>query len=831
MKKHAAVRTVFHRELAAYFNAPVAYIFIIVFAVLNGALYMTPFFLMATADMRVLFGTLPLLLAVFIPAITMRQWAEEKRGNTLELLLTFPMPVQALVAGKFLAGFVFFLTALAGTLLIPLMLFFLGRPDPGAICGGYFGAALLGSLYLAAGIFISGLCRDQIVSFILAMLVCFGLHLVGTEFLAVSIDGWFPGIGTLLKNFLGSAEHYETFSRGVVDLRDVLYFLTGTVLFLVLNGFWLEGRQRPGARKIFTSAVLICTGIFFTGNWLFSSVRLGRVDLTQGRIHTISPAARDILRGLKTPVTVKFYISPADKMPTGMKSLERDVVDKLNELRENSAGKFQYKIFHMEAANVVEGAEKPGRESMEEQLQHKGIQPFQVQAIDSDEMAVRLVYASMAVSYKEKPEEIIPRLMPESVQDLEYQLMSKIFRMTLDHKPKVTLVAPYEERGVNPQLAALMSQLGGGQMPASFRDDAYEILEMALNYEGYDMERIQFTEQEPLSADADTLVIVEPRRLSDRQLYEISRFLAGGGSVFLAVQQYEYNYRPEGRSLNIELVEKEPGVNALLKHWGLGIHEEILVDDQHEVISLGGAARMGPFQVSIPVKLPVQIMVQPSGMNEKLSMTSRLNEIFYLWGSALDIDEKRIQEQNLQLDVLLKSSSASALIPFKAGTLQPEDFYRTEGRPAGPFPLAVFLRGQFADAYAGAAAPKWSAESGPGPEGGQPEAEDPAAVQPVPGKLILVGDAAMLQRNTVTSGGHLTFFLNSIDALTLGEKLVTIRSKRPVDRSIGRISAPLKAFWRVLILFLSPALIAALGFLRMMMRRKEKQNYLKLLAA
>jgi len=120
----------------------------------------------------------------------------------------------------------------------------------------------MGAFFLAAGLFISGLCRDQIVAFILTMIVCFGFHLTGTEFFASSIDGWVPGLGSFLRQFIGSTQHFDSFAKGVIDTGDVLYFVIGTVLFLVLNGFWMEGRMRPGAKKIFTTATLVSAAIF-----------------------------------------------------------------------------------------------------------------------------------------------------------------------------------------------------------------------------------------------------------------------------------------------------------------------------------------------------------------------------------------------------------------------------------------------------------------------------------------------------------------------------------------------------------------------------------------
>ena len=833
--------TVFRREAAAYFNSAIAYIFIIVFVLLNGGLFMTQFFLIGRADMRPFFGTLPYILAVFLPAVTMRLWAEERKGNTLELLLTFPMGTHELVLGKFLASFLFYLTALAATLPIPIMLRVLGHPDPGTMMGGYLGSALLGAFFLAIGIFISGLCRDQIVAFIVSMIICFGLHLLGTDFLASSIDGWIPGIGSLLQAFLGSAGHFDSFAKGVIDNRDVLYFLIGTVVFLTLNGFWLEGRLRPKAARIFTTATVISAGIFLMSNWLFAGVPMGRFDWTEGHIYTIAPATKKILHELKAPVTAKFYVSPADKMPTGMKTLEQDVIDKLDEFRIASGGNFQYKIFHMEAANVVE-AKAPGKsgseESLEQQLQRKGIQPFQVRAIESDEVVVRLIYASVSLAYKEKSEEMIPRIIPDNLNELEYLFISKIYRMTLAENPKIAMVAPYEEKQVEPQVAALLSQLGG-QVPQGYREDNYELLPMALQYEGYEVSRIKFSEEETIPSGTKTLIVVEPKELNERQKYEINRFLRKGGSLFLAVQNYEYNYNPSGRGqLQIFTVEKKPGLNELLSSWGLEVDEQILVDEQHDVINLSGAARLGPFEMSIPVKVPIQILITEAGMNHDVSITSRLSSIFYLWGTALKVSEDKIKNQGLRLEKLLHSSPESWTVSFKSGALSPEDLIRQPESRKGPFPLSVMVQGQFADAYGGKPVPEWPKLEKPEAAAKEGEAEtktskppeSPAPVTPAPGKLILVGAATPFQKNLVKGGGNLNFFLNAVDALTLGDELVTIRSKQPIDRSIGRISSPAKVVWRFFVTLLVPIAMAAVGGFRVFWRRQSKQNYLKSLA-
>ena len=831
MKKFSNLLIIMSRELAAYFNSAIAYIFMIIFALLNGGLFMTQFFLIERVDMRSLFYTLPFLLSVFLPAVSMRLWSEEKRGNTQELLLTFPMQPHELVLGKFFASFLFYLITLACTFPIPVMLAMLGRPDFGVIVCGYVGAALLGGFFLAIGMLISGFCRDQIVAFILSMMICFGLYLAGTEFVASSLDGWIGGFGTFLRHFLGAADHYASFAKGVIDNRDGVYFFVGSAVALVLNGFWIEGRMRPKAASIFTTAALIATGIFLLSNWFVAGVPLGRFDMSQGGTYTISQATRKILRSLQSTAIVKFYISSPDKMPTSMKTLEQDVRDKLEELRVVSAGHFQYKIFHMDAATAVEGTKKEN--TMEEQLSKKGLQPFQVESIQSDEMGVRLIYSGLTLSYTERPEEILPQIHLGNLDDLEYAIVSKLYRMTLPEIPKVALMAPYTEKSVDPNLMMLLQQLGGGQVPPSYRDDPYEYLQMGLESEGYPVTRVALTEKSSIPEGTKTLAVVEPGNLSERQKYEIDRFLCAGGSLLMAVQNYEFNYKPEAMgAITLVPSEKNPGVNDLLSNWGFQVQTSVLADEQSEAITLSSGG--GPASISIPVKLPVQILLTDAEMNTGVSLTARLSAFFYLWGSALKIDEGKIKTQGLKVATLLHSSKHSWTVPFRSGAMTPQELVRGAKSVPGPFPLAVLAEGQFKDAFRGRQTPEWApevpAEGLPAETKSFPKAKAGKITEPVsmkPGKLLLIGAATPFQKQLMANGGHLNFFLNAMDALTLGDALIGVRSKGQVSRMLPKVTASAKVAWRLFVMFLVPVLIALLGFSRAYMRRRAKKLYLK----
>ena len=230
----AGARLVAGRELGAYFDSPIAYIYAAVFLVLSGTTFMNSFFLEGVVDMSPYFEVLPFLLIPFLPAITMRSWAEEHAQGTVELLLTLPLRPLQLVAGKFAAALLYYLAVLAGSLPIVAMLLWLGGPDLGLIAAGYLGALFLGALFLAFGQFLSSLTHNQIVAFVLSGLLAFLLVFSGHVRVVEIVDGlapdWQPG--TWLADSISCLPHYEAFARGVVGFDHVLYFLLMSAFFL-----------------------------------------------------------------------------------------------------------------------------------------------------------------------------------------------------------------------------------------------------------------------------------------------------------------------------------------------------------------------------------------------------------------------------------------------------------------------------------------------------------------------------------------------------------------------------------------------------------------------
>lgn len=231
--------TIFQKEFKSYFNSPIAYIFIITFLLFSSWLFFRTFFLIGQAHLRPLFGILPWLFLILAPAITMRAWAEEKKLGTMEILMTLPLKDYEIVLGKFFSSFFFMIITIILTFPLPLTVYILGNPDTGTIVGGYLGACLMGGAYLAIGLFTSSLTQNQIVAFIISIVICFALLIIGEDIALMST----PALLTPIFSYLSLGAHFQSISRGVIDSRDLIYYFSVIGFFLFLNTLALESRK------------------------------------------------------------------------------------------------------------------------------------------------------------------------------------------------------------------------------------------------------------------------------------------------------------------------------------------------------------------------------------------------------------------------------------------------------------------------------------------------------------------------------------------------------------------------------------------------------------
>jgi len=242
-----ALTAVFKRELAGYFAAPTAYVFMVIFLALCGiftfAQGLGGFFDRGQADLAPFFGFLPWLYLFLIPALSMRLWAEERRGGTVELLFTLPVPSWAAVLGKYLAVWVFTGIGLALTFPMWWTVNFLGNPDNGVIAANYVGAFLMAGAYLAIGSAVSAATKSQVIAFVVSAIVTFVFLLLGYGTVLDWLDDWMPPALLDAVSDLSFLTNFQELARGVLELRSIIFFLSVIAAGLVINALLIEVKK------------------------------------------------------------------------------------------------------------------------------------------------------------------------------------------------------------------------------------------------------------------------------------------------------------------------------------------------------------------------------------------------------------------------------------------------------------------------------------------------------------------------------------------------------------------------------------------------------------
>ena len=308
----SVIRDIERKELNLFFAAPIGYLFIALFlaVTLFTFFWAEAFFARNIADVRPMFEAMPVLMIFLSAAITMRMWSEERRSGTLEFVATLPASTWEFVLGKFLACWILLALALLLTLPLPITISFIANLDWGPVIAGYVAALLLGAAYLAIGLFVSAQSQSQIVALLVTVLVGGLFYLLGASTLTNLTSGWL----TELLYALGSGSRFESITRGMLDVRDLYYYVSIAVAFLALNVYALERERwaadgasaRHNAWHIGTA--LLVGNVLLANVWL-SNVSSLRFDLTEGKQYSISDATRSYLEQLREPMLIRGYFS------------------------------------------------------------------------------------------------------------------------------------------------------------------------------------------------------------------------------------------------------------------------------------------------------------------------------------------------------------------------------------------------------------------------------------------------------------------------------------------------------------------------------------------
>ncbi len=389
MATDSVARRVAQKEVRLFFGSPVAWLFLASFATISLFVFfwVESFFARNVADVRPLFEWMPLLLVFLCAAITMRMWSEERRTGTLEHVLTQPVSLWRFVIGKFRACFSLLLLALTCTLPLPVTVALVADLDWGPVAAGYLATALLGASYISLGLFVSARTDNPIVSLIVSVALGGLLYLLGSPLLT----GFFnDNTGELLRQ-LGTGSRFDSITRGVIDLRDLFYYLSLTLGFLTLNVYaleherWARGRSRRH-RSWRLATTLVLANLLCANLWLAPLGKL-RVDMTEGRLYSISQPTHALLSDLREPLLIRGYFS-AKTHP-----LLAPLVPQLKDLLQ------EYAIAGGDKVRVefIDPASDPALE--QEANEQHGIYSVPFQVADRYQSALVNAYFNVLVSY------------------------------------------------------------------------------------------------------------------------------------------------------------------------------------------------------------------------------------------------------------------------------------------------------------------------------------------------------------------------------------------------------------------------------------------------
>ncbi|PYP00902.1 MAG: hypothetical protein DMD57_15455 [Gemmatimonadetes bacterium] len=581
------VWTIARRELKALFDQPTAYILLVVFTAVNGFLCFRQLDLYGVASLRPMFDFLPWVLLLLVPAVTMRALAEDARSGTLEVVLAQPITELELLLGKYVGQVLFLWLALAITLTIPLGLVLGTAPQLGIVVAQYVGAALLILGLGGVGVWASSATRNQITAFILAVTVMFALILVGLDPLIVGLPA---SLGAIAAS-LGVLSHFSSIGRGVIDLRDAVYFVTLAVLFLVFAYFALESRRvtphGEALRRLRLGTVFLAFATIVVN--LFGRHIGGRLDLTPGNSFTLSRATRQLLRTLPDLVTLKLFASAA--LPPEVAFLKRDVDDLLNDYRAAGRGKVKVVI-----------ADPASDSAAMKEARTLGIPPVQFNVLGQAELQVKEGYLGLAIRHADGVK-TIPFVQQSN--DLEYRLTSDIRALT---HPEKTVIAFGE-----------ISDAAAARGQRSF-----EALRERLASR-YDVRPFGVTDTSIAPGVRVIAVAGTPDSLDNAQVTRLRGFLDRGGSLLLMAGGMQLQLSQQGPPF---AASRRVGWNALLKPYGVSIASNMVYDLASNV-QVGIPAQFGQVLVPYPFWLRA-LSTKASPVN------ADLEAVLLPWTSQID---------------------------------------------------------------------------------------------------------------------------------------------------------------------------------------------------
>lgn len=817
--------TLYKKELTSFFSSLTGYLTIAVFLILTGLMLWvlkSDFNILdyGYAGMEGLFLVGPFLYLFLIPAITMRTFAEERRGGTLEMLMTRPLSDGTLVWAKFLAAWTLVFISLLPTLVCYFSVYSLGYPvgniDTGSVVGSYIGLLLLGGAFVAIGLFCSSLTANQIVSFIAAAVLSAIAYLGFESLYHMEIFG----SGDLFVKSLGMMDHYESISRGVIDTRDVLYFASVVALFLMATRLVLQSRMWNGWKKRknlkrshwleMGVTVLIVVSVSVIDHYLFA-----RLDLTSEKRYTLSDSTKELLKEVDEPLLYRVYLE--GEMPADFKRLQNETKEMLNQFRAYNRN------ISYELVNPNDFSDDQERRVFYQKLSEKGIQPAQVQMKGENGVTSMLLLPAADVFYKgrETTVQLLQNqqyvsqeaLLNNSIQNLEYVLTSSI--RSLSH-------------GKRQSIGFLQGQ---GELSGGVLYDIQRALQefYSLEYVTIDGQIQSLTAHHQNGKDSsyrfvnkfDLLIVAKPTEaFSEKDLFILDQYVMYGGKVLWLIDPLNAEMDSLA-SRGMMLSTRYPlGLDEMLFTYGVRINPNVLMDIRCRPIPLpvGIVGDKPQYRFCPWFYFPeiVPLSEHPIVRNLDLVKTDFVSSI-----DLIDNDIKKT--------VLLTTSeytrvkNAPAMIDLNDAKVEPDQRLYNKSH----LPIAVLLEGEFKSPWRNRLTPEiLEAESI-----GYREKSKPT-------KMIVISDGDIIKNRfdadkefaypvgydsyTRTLYANKELLLNAVNYLVGDDGLMDSRSRNITLRKLDENKVrEKKGFYQMLNIALPLLLLALAGGVIIIIRKKK----------
>lgn len=798
--------SLFKKEITSFFGSLTGYVVVFVF------LLATSLFLWVFpgnynipesgyASLDGLFALAPWVYLFLVPAITMRLFAEEKRLGTMEVLLTRPLTVMQIVSAKFLAGLLLVVISLLPTLIYFYSVYALGNPagniDTGGTWGAYIGLFFLAAIYVAIGLLASALTDNQIFAFILALFLSFlaylGFDLVGAMQLPSSVQ-------QLVISF-GINEHYNSVSRGVVDSRDLAYFVSVIFLFLFLTSRIIHF-HKINFRKEIKSGIMVLSGILLLN--MLSGQLFFRLDLTAEKRYSITEVSKTTVKSLEKPVNITLYLD--GELPAGFRKLQKSIIEKIADYNAYSSH-----LINLAVVDPYEFTDARRRDKLFAELAAKGLQPTDIRQNTERGTVTRRIFPGVVVEYGEK--QMCINLLKNnqnlhaevnlnnSIEGLEYELTSAFAQLMSDKKQTVAFLT------------------GQGEANEHETHDFAESLS-----EKYNVTHVSAQELGVKGNQIDALIVANPvQKFQEKDKFFVDQYLMNGGRIMWLIDPVSVSLDSLSTGYMTLAFPRNLNLDDQLFRYGVRLNADLVQDAECLLIAVNTAPAGAPAKFT-PAPWYYSPLLSPSGDHV---ISRNLNRVKAEFVSSIDMVGK---QEEVQKTVILATSAYSLVVqaPVEvslASINNPPD-RRLFNQPSQP--VGVLLEGTFTSVFKNRMVDSF----GVNPSGVKNESQ--------PTRMIVFSDGNLMSnqyrmangapeymplgydRYSQQTFGNKALLMNGVNYLCDDEGLMELRSRVFKIRLLDKVRMKeSKLIWQILNVVAPLLLISAFGAVYVYIRRRK----------